>query len=947
MKNYEFYFKVFACIMLFFHAAFVHAQQHVTHIYTNYNSVTHSNDGFWSSGVGSISSVVPDNSHELIAFKYNNNTYSTGVDTITLKNNIGNNFVRTRFQAFPMPNIIPSQSLYQFAAGLDGSIGTPGESYNNTTPDPDIYAIPPFSSSNRPTLFDIMNYGVQGLDMSKSMANLGPSNSHYDLPITSMNSDILESSVPIIITNQTNDIHASAYDVVFFIDDTGTRIGNDVAINWKAPGIVSVGNLYWDVFNNNASLAGIRKKPVYFWAATISDFGITSENINSIKGLRYKVASTPAADLTFIAYNTALIQVTKAIADVSNTTENTPVTIDVLDNDSYSATANLTITITSQGSKGVAVVNPDNTITYTPNSNASGNDTFSYQIHDDVTGANSTANVNVIIENNFWIGNLNTSWSNTANWTAGIVPAAGSNIIFATVTNYGTAAKHDLFLDHDRSVGNVIIKTATAKLRIPAGKCLTVKGIIDTDASSDRIVLEAISNVAGASLIFPNENNPVYATVNMWSKAYIGNESTIEKYRWQYFGIPLHTLQAYPTFTGSVLREFNETETQVGKQWMQLKDASVLQAFKGYEISQPEAKMLTFQGALVKNNYSETQIMSSGAVNPGYHLLSNPYTAAIDITKIAFGEGMDKTVYLFNTGGRSDWNSHSGTFGNSTGQYLAVPQNLAQYTGQSYIPSMQGFFVRALTASDNTVSINYATAVVKNQHALRAPSPNSEEREKVYSAISLTSDNYEDLVLLFTEPDCSNSFDNGWDGYKMNLNEVGTSLSVVQADGNYQINSTNDINGTELAFKASDIDLNYTLSFKHVNLQNAYQKLYLIDKEMGKTIDVSEDGSQYNFTSKNNASARNRFTIITRKTSDGSETKDIVLSQKNRLLIVDNKSEHDGIIGLYDLSGRLMAGQRIGANLITTLSLTEFQQGVYIVKTDYGTKRKSDKIMIE
>ena len=49
----------------------------MTHLYTDYN-------GFWYSGDGAINSVRPDYSHDLLAYRYNNTIYSTGVNDALL-----------------------------------------------------------------------------------------------------------------------------------------------------------------------------------------------------------------------------------------------------------------------------------------------------------------------------------------------------------------------------------------------------------------------------------------------------------------------------------------------------------------------------------------------------------------------------------------------------------------------------------------------------------------------------------------------------------------------------------------------------------------------------------------------------------------------------------------------------------------------------------------------
>ncbi len=71
-----------------------------------------------------------------------------------------------------------------------------------------------------------------------------------------------------------------------------------------------------------------------------------------------------------------------AIDDNVTTDEDTDVLISVLENDTDDGTEPLTISATTTPSNGTIVVNTDQTITYTPNPNFNGNDSFTYTISD-------------------------------------------------------------------------------------------------------------------------------------------------------------------------------------------------------------------------------------------------------------------------------------------------------------------------------------------------------------------------------------------------------------------------------------------------------------------------------------------------------------------------------------------------------------------------------------
>ena len=82
--------------------------------------------------------------------------------------------------------------------------------------------------------------------------------------------------------------------------------------------------------------------------------------------------------------------------DTSNTQEDTPVTINVLANDTEPDGQSMQVTGTTPPYCGQLVINPNNTITYTPKTNFYGRDSFSYTVSDG-NGGEASATVTVII----------------------------------------------------------------------------------------------------------------------------------------------------------------------------------------------------------------------------------------------------------------------------------------------------------------------------------------------------------------------------------------------------------------------------------------------------------------------------------------------------------------------------------------------------------------------
>jgi VCBS repeat-containing protein len=116
-----------------------------------------------------------------------------------------------------------------------------------------------------------------------------------------------------------------------------------------------------------------------------------------------------------------------AVDDSATTPEDTPVTIDVLSNDSDIDGDTLTVDSVTQGTNS-SVTNNGNNVTYTPDPGFSGTDSFTYTVSDG-NGGTDTANVSVnvtVIETpasiNVQIDTGPTAsiyiWNNTTNWWA-------------------------------------------------------------------------------------------------------------------------------------------------------------------------------------------------------------------------------------------------------------------------------------------------------------------------------------------------------------------------------------------------------------------------------------------------------------------------------------------------------------------------------------------------
>ena len=581
---------------------------------------------------------------------------------------------------------------------------------------------------------------------------------------------------------------------------------------------------------------------------------------------------------------------------------------------------------------------------------------------------NGVYNLTVNNPNNV-ILNGSLSLKNNLNATTGRLDAstnsptvsyAGSSVQTIFANQYLNDKVYNLSIDNpagvslnaDVMVNNLLTVNSGNSLIINPAIQLNVAGTIANNAGISGLIVKSSPTLANGTLIFHNTaGSPVVATVEMYSKASwdLTNQTPGGIYKWQYFGIPVTTLTASPMFDGDYVREQNEAGNGSGSdatnRWIQLGNASTMTPFTGYEITQPAAGSYSFQGQLINNDFTRLLSYTPGADYPGQHLLSNPYTAAIDITQLSFGSDLDETVYLYNTGSLSDWTAQTGS-GVNPGQFMSAPINVAGTDGiPGQIPSMQGFVIMTKTATHTltTFGIPYNSVVVKNNDRQRVKS--DQNTNKIFTRIDVSGSRFSDKMWIFTDPTCTHNFDNGWDGAKFLGTAVAPQIYAIENDGNYQVNSVDNINNTSIGFLAGE-DRDYTLTFTHVNTGSQYPGLYLKDLQENTITDITASGTTYSFTTPLTSPLVNRFKIVT---SPGMVTNNSELADKGlkiynskQTIMVQNPSDLTGKIIVMDISGRILNTVFMTANGITTIP-TGLPSGTYLVKgitsTDETVKR--------
>ena len=535
--------------------------------------------------------------------------------------------------------------------------------------------------------------------------------------------------------------------------------------------------------------------------------------------------------------------------------------------------------------------------------------------------------------------NPGSNWTTASDWRIGRVPTVNDIVTIRTATQVATT---------NAVCKKILAIESGASLTVNAGSQLIVSETIN-NTDVNRLIVRASSSEPNGSLIFQNTSaNPVSATVEMFSKSnYDLTRPANDRYNWQFFGIPVEAIPANPTFYGAYVRIRMENGTDPTKHWVSLTNSSQVTPFLGYQICYATPRKVWFSGKLVNRDYNSGQLpKTTGALYPGQHLLANPYTAAIDIKKIEFGNDMNKTVYLYNTGSFGDWEKNSLKEGGLPGQYVQIPQARAGEPGiPGQVPSMSSMLVKVNNSASNAyVKINYNAAIKQNTEQQRVKREGAETSEHLYTCIDLESKSFSDRLWVFADEKLSRNFDNGYDGYKLYITPNTAQIYAVEKDGNYQINSVDDLNNTSIAFQPGE-DTDYQLIFNNHNLDKRYSKLLLFDLAKEKVMDVTASGSVYNFTADSKLDSIARFKLITEKiqTPDVDPSKVGFYTENNNLHIYNYGNT--GNVMIYDISGRLLFQRHLYPNGITTIALQK--QTVYIVKTTIPNETRSTKIIID
>ena len=415
----------------------------------------------------------------------------------------------------------------------------------------------------------------------------------------------------------------------------------------------------------------------------------------------------------------------------------------------------------------------------------------------------------------------------------------------------------------------------------PDGGLTVGEGGID-GAVKDNLLLKAGTEGAtkgqtGFLRIHPEPNSwelMPQANVELFSIGYYDIESEEENIAaWQYVGVPVETSALAKTFfKKSWIYSWNE---KVGD-WQNKRVSLVMAPFEGYATTQDkfaEGALISFTGTLLDGKEYKRPLTANGTtIDKGMNVLANSFTAPIDIAQFStedFSEGVDPTIYIFNTGSRTD--AHQtvdiAEKAEAKGQYLAVPVNnvdamKAAYKYPTVIAPMQGFCIK--TEKEGTVTLNYERLVWNGNYSEHPNTPLRTPKKAVNLStlgslcVTISANGWSDNLYMLESESYDKAYEAGYDATKMNSGEF--NVFAVEGESRLAVDATDNIIGTYVGVRTGD-ETTYTLSFSHLMTNN---ELFLLDKEANEIVDIY-DGVEYTFYAEPNTEITDRFQILGRE----------------------------------------------------------------------------------
>ncbi len=337
---------------------------------------------------------------------------------------------------------------------------------------------------------------------------------------------------------------------------------------------------------------------------------------------------------------------------------------------------------------------------------------------------------------------------------------------------------------------------------------------------------------------------------------------------------------------------------------------------QGYLISYDAATTNSFTGYLNVASVTKTNLTKSGASYNGWHLLGNPFASSIIWN--------DDNWALSNVaGGAKIW--HEGN------------KSYSDIAANGRIPSAQGFMVQVSSAT-NSITIPAGSRT----HDATAWYKSTAENQRFLLVASETEGGSAQESQVIINPMATDAFDFDYDsrflaGYAPTFySMVGEEMLSTNSIASIGAGSVIPFGFVKNAASAFTIELKEYIDG---------QIVYLTDKKTSTVTNLSQT-PVYNFTASEGDDV-NRFTLhFSTVGIDNPATGEAVQVYAHSGLVYLNGAPAGAEVRLTDITGRVLKQLRTGEDSITTLNVSNFPHGIYVVTIISGKELLSRKIIL-
>jgi hypothetical protein len=519
-----------------------------------------------------------------------------------------------------------------------------------------------------------------------------------------------------------------------------------------------------------------------------------------------------------------------------------------------------------------------------------------------------------------WTGSTDNDWGTASNWSGSVVPGTDDLIMISsgsvTVDETAKAAAEC----YDLSV------SSGATLTINASKALTVNNSFINNG-----IFKILSDNTGTgSLIVKNGfSGSGTNTLQRYLTAYTDNSDG-----WRFLSTPVASFDIAgsdfkPTSGDDDLYSWDETATSLN--WINYVQDDGSHPFtqiekgKGYLTAYKTAGVKTFTGVLNTGSYTANLSYTSTSAYPGWNLIGNPCTSAIDWDELTKSSNVGGTVYVLKAddGTYISWNGSTGSL------------------TDGIIPAMQGFFV-STDQTGESVTISSAAQVHYAGYYKSKRLPDNTLK------VSLSNGQTNNETFIQIREDASVDFDPAVDGYK--LFGFGTTPEIYTKTGEtvYSINCLpkEDALSVPVGLKIHT-DGEYTLSLEGTNTFDDNVTIVLEDLKTGELMDVNEN-DQYSFTfSTSDDPIRFVVHFYNVTAVEDHLQQEVQVYSSGKDIVVKSDKKLKGELTVMSITGQVLIKQNLNTSSFKRIN-TDLQTGIYIVQIrDQAGNVFSDKVLVK